>query len=173
MSYRPNANGPKNYVKKPKNERPRNARLTFKILCTGVNKNGFEYDPENCFAILEDLQKNNVYDNINIPVQIGRSLLDNEPKKGQSTVAHVLEYDPANQEMSIMVYGNFVERIDKIPDLVIEPRVMVRDGIVTCILSLDIVQFVEDMSDDGNEKDDNVPTDAADEDYDPADKSVD
>lgn len=162
MSYRPNANGPKNYVKKPKNERPRNARLTFKILCTGVNKNGFEYDPANCFAILEDLQKNNVYDNINIPVQIGRSLLDNEPgKKGQSTVAHVLEYDAANEEMSIMVYGNFVDRIDKIPDLVIEPRVMVRDGIVTCILSLDIIQFVQDaadgLSDDCDSDSSNIP----------------
>lgn len=145
MSYRQNSNGPKNYVKKPKTDRPRNARLTFSVFCSGVNKNGFTYDPEACFAILEDLQKNNVYDNINIPVTMSRGLLEgDETRRGQSSIGHVLAFDNVEHEMGIMVYGNFVDKIDKIPDLVIEPRVMVRDGQVTCILSIDVVQVSSD-----------------------------
>lgn len=141
MSYRQNSNGPKNYTKKPKNERPRNARLTFTVLCTGVNKNNFEYDPQECYDILADLQKNCVFDNINIPVQMARELIDNElGKRGQSTIAHVLSFDPNEGEIDIMVYGGFVSKIDEIPDLVVEPRLMVRDGHVTCILGLDVVQ---------------------------------
>lgn len=152
MSYR-NSNAPKNYVKKPKNEKPRNARLTFSVLCTGVNKNGFEYDPQECFDILADLEKNRVYDVINIPVQVARNLIDPDSgKNGQSTVAHVLEYDAQENELAIMVYANYVQKIDQVPCLMIEPRLMVRDGHVTSILSLDIVQYNPD-----NDQDDNTP----------------
>ena len=157
MSYRQNGNGPKNYVKKPKNERPRNARLTFAVFCSGVNKNGYEYDIQECYDILADLQKNCVYDNINIPVQIARELIDNEPgKRGQSTIGHVLAFVDNDQylnEMDIMVYSNFVDKIDRIADLVVEPRVMVRDGHVTSILGLDIVQHNFDDKEDDKDSD--------------------
>ena len=161
MSYR-HYNGPRNYVKKPKNDKPRNARLTFSVMCSGVNKNGFEYDVDEVFAILADLQKNCVFDNINIPVQISRSLIDKDSgKRGQSTVAHVLEYDANENELAIMVYANFVQKVDQIPNLVIEPRLMVRDGHVTSILSLDIVQneYVQDVIEEDNVSSDEQPAD--------------
>lgn len=135
-----NNNGRKPFNKNQ--DRPKNKLYTFEIKLTGSTANGREYNIQSAVELLGDLNNFGTFSKLSVPVQINRSIIDNNPDlRGNVNIGYVKSIDTDTIAADVIVYSNCIERMEKAGDLVISPRMVVdRDENVVTILAFDLIK---------------------------------
>ena len=135
-----NNNGRKPFNKNQ--DRPKNKLYTFEIKLTGTNANGREYNIQSAVDLMNDLNDFGTFSKLSVPVQISRSIIDNNPDlRGNVNIGYMKSIDNNTIAADVIVYSNCIERMEKAGDLVIAPRMVVdRDENVVTILAFDLIK---------------------------------
>lgn len=136
------------YTRKPYNnnrqDRPRNKTMTFSIQLTGITLNDRNYNIQSAIDLIKDLQSNNVFSKLSVPIQISRATIDNNPEiRGNMNIGYIKLIDDKASTADIVVYANCADRIENMTkDLAIVPRLLIdRDENVITVLGFDLVQL--------------------------------
>lgn len=123
-----------------KNGLMKNLRVEIPV-CYGITKNGIDYDGVSFISMMEDLQANNTFSKISIPVYIPASYINDSPEaKWNVVVGYIKDFDPDTGNAVIIIYAKSVKGYQKLSNPIIVPRVALKDDKVTCIIALDIVE---------------------------------
>lgn len=135
-----NNNGRKPFNKNQ--DRPKNKLYTFDIKLTGSTANGREYNIQSAVDLMNDLNDFGTFSKLSVPVQISRSIIDNNPDlRGNVNIGYMKSIDNNTIAADVIVYSNCIERIEKAGNLVIAPRMVIdRDENVVTILAFDLIK---------------------------------
>ena len=147
--YKDNSN--KNFNKEPKkdwrkrtthqpNGLPKNLRVEIPVSCYGITMDGKEYDGTTFIDLMENLQANDTFSKISIPVSMKASYAtDNPEAKWNTIVGYIKNFDEVGNA-TIIIYTKSIKIFKKIEHPVIVPRVAIKNGECVCIIGLDIVE---------------------------------
>lgn len=115
-----------------KNNKPKSVKVTLKLNPTGKTPVG-NYDINSFYAIMEDISK--VFSILSVPVTCGRNLLTGDKEaKGTKTVGRILSWDPVDNIVDVLIFGNDVQITERY-ELCVVPKVRTAKNSenVTCV----------------------------------------
>lgn len=118
---------------------PKNLRVSIPVSCYGITNNGKEYDGTSFIDLMEDLQDNNTFSKISIPVYMPASYTTDKPNARWNTVIGYIKEFSDTGDATIVVYAKSINVFKKIEDPIIVPRVAIKDGMCVCIIGLDVI----------------------------------
>lgn len=119
---------------------PKNERVEIPVSCYGITANGREYDGTTFIDLMEDLQNNDTFSKISIPVYINAKYITDDPKARFNTViGYIKEFNTDTGDAVCIIYDKSIKVFHKIEDAIVVPRVAIKDGKCSCIIALDIV----------------------------------
>ena len=118
---------------------PKNLRIEIPVSCYGVTMDGKEYDGTSLISLMENLQENNTFNKISIPVYMRASYATgNADAKWNTVVGYIKGFDDMCNA-TIVIYTKSIKVYQKIADPIVVPRVVIKQGECVCIIGLDIV----------------------------------
>lgn len=118
---------------------PKNERVEIPVSCYGITMDGKDYDGVSFIELMEDLQKNDVFSKISIPVYMKGSYANDDPKaKWNTIIGYMKEFNEDGIAVCI-IYTKSIKVFHKIENPIIVPRVAIKQGKCQCIIGLDIV----------------------------------
>ena len=150
--YKENSN--KNFNKEPKkdwrkrtthqpNGLPKNLRVEIPVSCYGLTLDGKEYDGTSFMDMMENLQANDTFSKISIPVYMKASYAtDNPDAKWNTVVGYIKDFNDMGNA-TIIIYTKSIKIFQKIENPIIVPRVAIKQGVCQLIIGLDIVDESE------------------------------
>lgn len=147
--YKDNSN--KNYSKEPKkdwrkrtthqpNGLPKNLRVEIPVSCYGLTLDGKEYDGTTFIDLMENLQANETFSKISIPVNMKASYATGNPDAKWNTIVGYMKNFDEMGNATVIIYTKSIKIFQKIEHPVIVPRVAIKNGACVCIIGLDIVE---------------------------------
>lgn len=138
-----------NYNKEPKkdwrkrtthqpNGLPKNLRVEIPVSCYGITMDGKEYDGTSFIDLMDDLQKNDTFNKISIPVYMKASYATGDASAKWNTVVGYIKGFDDMCNATIVIYTKSIKIFQKLADPVIIPRVVIKQGKCVCIVGLDI-----------------------------------
>lgn len=124
-----------------KNGLPKNMHVEIPVSCYRITKNGIDYNGVSFISMMEDLQANNTFSKISIPVYIPASYVNEDPTaKWNIVVGYIKGFNPDTGDATIIIYAKSIKNYQKLTQPIIVPRVALKDSEVTCIIGLDIIE---------------------------------
>ena len=120
-----------------KNGLPKNLRVEIPVSIYGITLDGKDYEGSSFISIMEDLQANDVFNKVSIPVYAQITV-----REGKTIWHKVIGYIKEFNEMGTavcVIYAKDIKSYNAIEDPVVVPRVAIKDGQCNCIIGLDIV----------------------------------
>ena len=122
------------------NDYPKNLKVDVPVSCYGITIDGKEYDGTSFIDLMEDLQDNNTFSKISIPVYMKASYTNNNPDaKWNTVVGYLKDFSSDTGNATCVIFNKSTKYFEKIADPTIVPRVVIKQGKCTCIIGLDIV----------------------------------
>lgn len=118
---------------------PKNERIDIPVSCYGITMDGKEYEGASFIDMMNDLQNNNVFNKISIPVYTKASYATDNPTAKWNTVLGYIKGFNDDGTATCVIYAKSIKIFHKIEDAIIVPRVTIKDGKCVCIIGLDIV----------------------------------
>lgn len=139
--------GNRNYFKrtgKQANGLPKNQRAVVGLSMYGNTLDGKVYEESSLIEIMEDLQKNDIFKKLSIPVYVNTYSNPTKPKqKMHHIVGYVKDYNIEKNYLTIIIYNKTVELYSTIKDPIMCPRVTIRDNKCNCIVGFDVVEKMD------------------------------
>lgn len=124
-----------------KNGLLKNMRVEIPVSCYGITKNGIDYDGVSFIEMMQDLQHNDTFSKISIPVYIPASYVNDNPEaKWNVVVGYIKDFNIDTCDATIIIYAKSIKGYQKLEKPIVVPRVALKDDKVTCIIGLDIVE---------------------------------
>lgn len=120
-----------------KNGLPKNLRVEIPVSIYGMTLDGKDYDGSTFIEIMENLQANDVFNKISIPVYAQITV-----REGKTLWHKVIGYIKEFNEMGsavCVIYAKDIKAFNEIESPVIVPRVAIKDNKCSCVIGLDIV----------------------------------
>lgn len=120
------------------NDRPRSKIVRLFLCDCSCDRNNNRYNLDELTKILEEIKDS--FKLISIPVFMTRADFNGEADaKGNTRIGFVRSYDPVNMAFDVSITGHNVEKVEPmLSKLQILPSVLVRNGKLVCITSLDV-----------------------------------
>ena len=118
---------------------PKNLRVEIPVSCYGITMDGKEYDGTTFIDLMDDLQYNDTFTKISIPVYTKASYATDDPKSKWNTVIGYIKGFNEDGNAICVIYAKSIKVFNKIEDAIIVPRVAIKQGKCVCIIGLDIV----------------------------------
>lgn len=124
---------------------PKNLRVEVPVSCYGTTMDGKTYEASSLFDVLEDLQKNDTFAKVSIPVYISAKYIhdDKAAAKYKTIIGYVKDFDPDTATMVCVIYTKSIKLYQKIQEAIVSPRVAIKNDRCSCIIGFDIVEREE------------------------------
>lgn len=122
---------------------PKNLRVEVPVSCYSITLDGKEYDGTSFIDLMDDLQANDTFNKISIPVYMKAVYATGNPEaKWNTNIGYIKGFDEIGNA-TIVVYTKSIKIFQKIEHPIIVPRVVIKQGKCVCIIGLDIVEESE------------------------------
>ena len=129
----------KDWRKKP-NNLPKNITVEIPVSCYGITLDGKEYNGATFIDMMEDLQNNDTFSKISIPINMKASYTTGNPEaRWNIVVGHIRSFDEMGNA-TVVIHAKSIKFFENIQNPIIVPRVAIKQGACVCIIGLDIVE---------------------------------
>ena len=124
---------------------PKNLRVEIPVSCYGFTMDGKDYDGTSFIDLMEDLQSNDTFNKISIPIYTKIEVTNKTGKTvhRNQVIGYIREFNTDTGMAVCIIYAKNISLYESIVSPMVVPRVAIKEGKCICIIGLDVVAEVD------------------------------